>query len=212
MAFWNAPVADSEHAEHACDSALAIRRELNRLNAELEAEAKADGRTFQPLQASVGINTGECVVGNMGSEERLAYTAMGDAVNLASRLGGQCKTYQVDIILGQATRQVTPAWAAIELDLIAVKGKQEATRIYALLGPPEQAVSQEFLVHVQRHDQMLSYYRGRDWDGARALLTICRSYREELSGLYDLYAERIAYFEANPPGLEWDGVFVAETK
>src|SRR5260221_14156188 len=82
MAFWNAPLDDSAHADHACDSALAMIRELRRINAELAAEAEAQGRPFLPLHIGVGINTGECVVGNMGSEERFAYTAMGDSVNL----------------------------------------------------------------------------------------------------------------------------------
>jgi adenylate cyclase len=212
MAFWNAPLDDAEHADHACDNALAMLRELRRINTELEAEATAEARIFQPLHVGVGINTGECVVGNMGSEERFAYTAMGDAVNLASRLEGQTKTYHVDIILGEATRQAAPAWAALELDLIAVKGKQDAVRIYGLLGDAELAASDRFTAHAQRHDQMLSCYRAQDWTGARTALAGCRSYDEELTGFYDLYAERIAFFETHPPGREWDGVFVAETK
>ena len=212
MAFWNAPLDDREHADHACDNALAMIRELTRINTELEAEAKAEDRLFQPLHVGVGVNTGECIVGNMGSEERFAYTAMGDAVNLASRLEGQSKTYHVDIILGEATRHAAPAWAAIELDLIAVKGKQDAVRIYTLLGDSELAGSTEFAAHAQSHDQMLACYRAQDWAGARAALAECRGYSASLGGFYDLYAERIEFFEANPPGPAWDGVFVAETK
>jgi len=212
MAFWNAPLDDRDHADHACDNALAMLCELERINAELEAEAKAEGRIFQPLHVGVGVNTGECVVGNMGSEERFAYTAMGDAVNLASRLEGQSKTYHVDIILGEATRQAAPAWAAIELDLIAVKGKQDAVRIYTLLGDAALAGSEEFAAHVRRHDEMLACYRAQDWAGARTALAECRGYSGRLGGFYDLYAERIEFFKATPPGPAWDGVFVAETK
>ena len=212
MAFWNAPLDDREHADHACDNALAMIRELERINVELEAEAKAEDRVFQPLHVGVGVNTGECVVGNMGSEERFAYTAMGDAVNLASRLEGQSKTYHLDIVVGEATRQAAPAWAALELDLIAVKGKQDAVRIYTLLGDAELAKSAEFVVHSQCHDRMLACYRAQDWAGSRAALAACRAYSARLGGFYDLYAERIAFFEANPPGTAWDGVFVAETK
>jgi adenylate cyclase len=212
MAFWNAPLDDREHADHACDNALAMIRELTRINTDLEVEAKAEDRLFQPLHVGVGVNTGECVVGNMGSEERFAYTAMGDAVNLASRLEGQSKTYHVDIILGEATRQAAPAWAAIELDLIAVKGKQDAVRIYTLLGDSELAGSAEFVAHAQSHDRMLACYRAQDWAGARAALAECREYSERLGSFYDLYAERIEFFEVNPPGPAWDGVFVAETK
>jgi len=212
MAFWNAPLDDSEHADHACASALAMLGELGRINLELEKEAAAENRVFHTLQIGVGINSGECVVGNMGSDERFAYTAMGDAVNLASRLEGQTKAYHVGIILGEATRQAAPSWAALELDLIAVKGKREAVRIYALLGDAQLARSPAFRSHAERHEQMLAGYRTQDWAGARDALAECRRYTPELAGFYDLYAERIAYFEANPPGPDWNGVFVSETK
>jgi len=212
MAFWNAPLDDAEHADHACAAALAMLNELDCINIELEKEAVAENRKFQPLHVGVGINSGECVVGNMGSDERFAYTAMGDAVNLASRLEGQTKTYHVGIILGEAARQAAPSWAALELDLIAVKGKQEAVRIFGLLGDAELSRSTGFLAHTERHDRMLSCFRAQDWAGARAALAECAANSSELVGFYDLYAERIAHFEANPPGPDWDGVFVSETK
>jgi adenylate cyclase len=212
MAFWNAPLDDAEHADHACAAALAMLNELDRINIELEKEAVAENRKFQPLHVGVGINSGECVVGNMGSDERFAYTAMGDAVNLASRLEGQTKTYHVGIILGEAARQAAPSWAALELDLIAVKGKQEAVRIFGLLGDAELSRSTGFLAHTERHDRMLSCFRAQDWAGACAALAECAANSSELVGFYDLYAERIAHFEANPPGPDWDGVFVSETK
>jgi adenylate cyclase len=212
MAFWNAPLDDSEHADHACASALAMHHELDRINVDLEREAMTEGRVFQPLHIGVGINSGECVVGNMGSDERFAYTAMGDAVNLASRLEGQTKTYHVGIILGEATRAAAPTWAALELDLIAVKGKEEAVHIYALLGDADLAQSPDFVAHGGRHDRMLGCYRRQDWEGAKAALAECRMWDPALAGFYDLYAERIAQFEAHPPNPEWDGVFVSETK
>jgi len=212
MAFWNAPLDDPPHADHACDSALAMQRELRRINAELADEASAEGRLFHPINIGVGINTGECVVGNMGSDERFAYTAMGDAVNLASRLEGQSKTYHLTIVIGEETRAAAPSWAALELDRIAVKGKQDAVRIFTLLGDAEMAQSPEFVGHAERHDRMLAAYRAQDWAAARAALAQCRGYDDRLAGLYDLYDERIAFYCANPPGPEWDGVFVAETK
>jgi adenylate cyclase len=212
MAVWNAPLDDHDHADDACGAALAMQRELERINTELEVEAKAEGQDPHPIHIGVGINTGECVVGNMGSDERFAYTAMGDAVNLASRLEGQSKTYHVPIILGETTRQAAPSWAAIELDLIAVKGKQDAVRIYGLLGDDKLAQSAEFVGHLAVHQRLLDRYRAQDWAGARGALEECRRYGDELAGFYDLYAERIALFEANPPGADWRGVFVAETK
>jgi adenylate cyclase len=212
MAFWNAPLDDPRHADNACDSALAMQRELSRINAQLKTDAEAEGRPFIPLSIGVGINTGECVVGNMGSDERFAYTAMGDAVNLASRLEGQSKTYHVTIVVGEATREAAPSWAALELDLIAVKGKHEAVRIYTLLGDAGLAQSPEFRGHAERHERMLAAYRAQDWTTARAALAECRGYDPVLSGFYDVYEERIGFFCENPPGIGWDGVFVAETK
>jgi adenylate cyclase len=212
MAFWNAPLDDPRHADNACDSALAMQRELSRINVQLKAEAEAEGRPFLPLNIGVGINTGECVVGNMGSDERFAYTAMGDAVNLASRLEGQSKTYHVTIIIGETTREAAPSWAALELDLIAVKGKHDAVRIYTLLGDAGLANSPEFRAHAERHDRMLAAYRAQDWQTARAALAECRGYDPALSGFYDVYEGRIGFFCQNPPGVDWDGVFVAETK
>ncbi len=212
MAFWNAPLDDADHADHACASALAMLRELDRINPELEREAEAEGRGFQPLHIGIGINSGECVVGNMGSDERFAYTAMGDAVNLASRLEGQTKNYGVGIIIGEATRAAASAWAALELDLIAVKGKAEAVRIYALLGDAELARSADFITKMGRHERMLAAYRAQEWSYALAALAECRAADPALAGLYELYAERIDYFLDNPPGKDWDGVFIAETK
>ncbi len=212
MAFWNAPLDDPDHADHACSSALAMIDALGNINARLAAEAAAEGRRFEPLRIGVGLNTGDCIVGNMGSTGRFAYTAMGDAVNLASRLEGQTKPYCVDIIIGEDTHRAAANWATLELDLIAVKGKQEAVRIYALLGDDTMAQSREF--HELKADQeaMLQYYGKQDWAGARAALDRLRQHAPTMDPLFDLYEERICFFEANPPGPSWDGIFVALTK
>ena len=212
MAFWNAPLDDPGHADDACGSALAMLDALDRLNADLEREAAAEGRVFHPIHIGVGINTGECVVGNMGSDERFAYTAMGDAVNLASRLEGQSKTYGLSIIIGEATREAAPSWAALELDLIAVKGKEEAVRVYTLLGDAVVAQAPEFRALAASHEAMLAHYRAQDWAAARAALGRCRGCDARMEAFYDLYEERLAYFTENPPAADWDGVFVALTK
>jgi adenylate cyclase len=212
MAFWNAPLDDAQHADHACGSALAMLAALEHINDELAAEAAAENRSTPPIHIGVGINTGECVVGNMGSDERFAYTAMGDAVNLASRLEGQSKTYGLSIIIGETTREAAPHWAALELDLIAVKGKEEAVRIYALLGDADYARSPGFAALAEQHVAMLAHYRAQDWPAAGAALDRCRCRDARLAGLYELYDERIAYFAENPPAADWDGVFVALTK
>ncbi|MBV8169423.1 MAG: adenylate/guanylate cyclase domain-containing protein, partial [Alphaproteobacteria bacterium] len=212
MAFWNAPLDDPDHADHACASALAMNRALETLNDALRDEAEAAGRPFVPLRVGIGLNTGDCVVGNMGSEQRFDYSVLGDAVNLASRLEGQSKTYGVDIVIGETTRAAAPAWTALELDLVAVKGKKEAVRIFTLLDEPERASTAAFATLRAAHDRMLASYRAQDWCGARAAVADCRPLEPRLAALYDLYEERLDYFTANPPGPDWDGVFVATSK
>ena len=212
MAFWNAPLEVADHADHACASALAMVRELEGVNARLAAEAAAEKRPFYPLKIGVELNSGECVVGNMGSDQRFDYSVLGDAVNLASRLEGQSKTYGVDIVMGETTRRKAPTWAALELDLIAVKGKKEAVRIFALLGDGTTAQAPEFRALVERHDAMLAAYRAQDWARARTALGECARLDGRLAHLYELYKERIEHYADHPPGRDWDGVFVATSK
>jgi adenylate cyclase len=212
MAFWNAPLADAGHADNACASALAMTEALEAVNAGLEAEAKAEKRPFLPLRVGIGLNTGDCVVGNVGSDQRFDYSVLGDAVNLASRLEGQSKTYHVTIVIGDETRAAAPSWAAVELDLIEVKGKEEAVRVYTLLGDKDFARTDAFQALAADHERMIACYRRQDWDAARAALARCRDRDPRLELFYDLYAERILHYEANPPGPDWQGVFVATTK
>ena len=212
MAFWNAPLDEPEHARRACRAALAMMAALKVLNAELTTEAAEAGRTPVRLDIGVGLNTGECVVGNMGSEQRFDYSVLGDAVNLASRLEGQSKTYGVGIVIGERTQAAAPEYATLELDLIAVKGKAEAVRIYALLGDEASKQNEWFQPLVATHGQMLAAYRAQDWDQAAARLQACRLTGASLQTLYGLYETRIAFYRENPPGPEWDGVFIAESK
>ncbi|PKR55848.1 CHASE2 domain-containing protein [Thalassospira marina] len=214
MAFWNAPLDVPLHPEKACESALAMFVALRALNDEREAEAKAEGKVFLPLNIGIGVNTGTCVVGNMGSDQRFDYSVLGDAVNLASRLEGQSKNYGVDIVIGQDTAvTVSERFAVLQLDLIAVKGKSEAVEIFTVLGDRNLRDSSGFAKLAQNHDAMITAYRGQNWDLVEELLaglrenTIC-----DLSVLYDMYDERISAFRKMPPGPDWDGVFVATSK
>jgi adenylate cyclase len=120
MAFWNAPLDDPEHARYCCDAALEMLDGMAKLNIKLLEEAEKEGRIHVPMQVGIGLNTGDCLVGNFGSEHRLNYSVMGDAVNVASRLESQQKTYGVTLIIGQETHGLVPEYASLELDLIQV--------------------------------------------------------------------------------------------
>jgi len=214
MAFWNAPLDDENHAYNGCVSALAMLDEMQPLNDRLEIEAAEEGRKHIPLKVGLGLNSGLAVVGNMGSDQRFDYSVLGDTVNLAARLEGQSKSYGVDIVIGEKTEVQVKGLATLELDLIKVKGKTEAVRIYCLKGDEEMAQSEDFRNLEKHHIQMLEGYNAQNWERCLKELQECRYLCEPygLDGLYDLYETRVADFKANPPGDDWDGVFVATTK
>ncbi|MEA2780759.1 MAG: adenylate cyclase, partial [Rhodospirillaceae bacterium] len=209
MAFWNAPLDDADHAQHALRAALAMKKALAKVNAELAAEAARAGR--QPLEVAIGIgiNTGRCSVGNMGSVQRFDYTALGDTVNLASRLEGLTRGYGVGVIVGEDTAAKAGDMPLIEIDRVQVKGRARPLAIYTLVGEARDGAFEQLAA---TQAKLLAAYRGRDWERASAALAACRGLAPELGQLHDLYARRIAEFiEAPPPG-EWDGVYVATSK
>ncbi len=174
MAFWNAPLDDPEHARNACSAALEMIRQLESLNQRWRREAEAEGRPHVPIHIGVGVNTGVCCVGNMGSDQRFDYSVLGDDVNLASRLEGQTKIYGVDIIIGENTRAQVPDYAVLEADVVKVKGKTRATRIYALIGDEAAAAAPEFKALAARHGEMLAAIRQRRFGEAPAIIEDCR--------------------------------------
>lgn len=213
MAFWNAPLDDADHARNAAFASLEMFKSLKILNVAREAEAKEAGEKFLELRVGIGINTGEAVVGNMGSEQRFDYSVLGDPVNLASRLEGQSKTYGVDVVIGEKTNRYLDSFATLELDLIAVKGKDEAVRIFALLGKEDFVDNSEFQNLLKKHQIFLDAYRNQEWEKAKKLMQECTPMLgEKMAVLYALYQERIDAFTENPPGKDWDGVYRATTK
>jgi adenylate cyclase len=204
MAFWGAPLADKDHARNAILSGIEMLETLNALQPHFRE------RGWPEIQVGVGINTGRVSVGNMGSEVRVAYTVMGDEVNLASRLEGITKQYGVGIIVGENTRHLVNEFLYRELDHVRVKGKDNPVAIYepiALISQVSKALHDE----VKLFHEMRRLYRKQDWEQAELQLMNLQRISPDLA-LYRLYAERIAYFRNNPPNEDWDGVFVFHAK
>ena len=223
MAFWNAPLDDDEHIYNGCVSALAMLAEMGPLNDRLEIEAKEEGRKHIPLKVGLGLNTGECVVGNMGSDQRFDYSVLGDTVNLAARLEGQSKSYGMNVVLGPTTNAaVTDRMATIDLDYIQVKGKTEGTYIYGLMGDAEVKAGPRFVALQKKISDAVDSYRQQRFDEAAGMFKEIRRLGSDehkpwhlevnLDVLCDLYDERIAEYKINPPAANWDGVFIATTK
>jgi adenylate cyclase len=204
MAFWGAPVAFNDHASRGVATSLLMQASAKRLNQDFLA------RGWPELKIGIGLNTGMMHVGDMGSNIRRAYTVMGDAVNLGSRLEGITKVYGVGIAVGETTRASAPEFTYRELDLVRVKGKNEPVAIFepvALVQDTDAATSAE----VQRWHEALAGVRGQRWDEASAILAELQALSPQ-RGLYQLYVERIAYFREHPPGADWDGVTTFDTK
>ena len=215
MAFWNAPLDDTDHCLRSCRAALDMLDRIDQVNSERKAEAEAAGQEFLPLNVGIGINTGQCVVGNMGSDIRFDYSVLGDSVNLASRLEGQSKNYGVKIIVGESTcNAVSDEYAAMELDLIRVKGKFEPERIFVLLGDKEVLARESFKKLHACNEDMLTAFRDRRWGDAQTAIDQCKEYSAQygLEDFYAMYELRLLNLETNPPSEHWDGVFVATTK
>lgn len=215
MAFWNAPLDNEHHATDACTSALSMLERLVDLNAKRKKEAAESDIPFLPLEVGIGINTGECVVGNIGSDMRFDYSVLGDSVNLAARLEGQTKSYGVAIIIGSKTaEQVKDTFAVLELDAIRVKGKNEPEVVYTVLGKTTDPENQIYIELDKAVTDMLEHYRSQKWRQAQTSLKNCRKIASDLSldVFFDIYKDRINTFKKAPPPQDWDGVWTMTTK
>jgi adenylate cyclase len=215
MAFWNAPVDDAEQEANACEAALEMLSRAETLNDELKHEAEVNGGVYMPLRIGLGLNTGPCVVGNMGSDFRFNYSVLGDTVNLASRLEARTKDYRIPVVIGSRTAEgAKQKFAVMEIDLIMVKGKKQPEAVFTVLGPSQVEADPRCGELREINAQMLGRFRSQQWDNALELVARCRKFANgfDLSGLYDMYEERIALYRTHPPGADWDGVYEAETK
>ena len=204
MAFWGAPVADMDHARQGVLTAMLMQHELKRLQEDFKQ------RGWPDIKIGVGVNTGDMTVGDMGSKVRKAYTVMGDAVNLGSRLEGITKQYGVGILCGQVTKEKVKDAVWREIDRVRVKGKDEPIAIFEPLGF-EGNVEKNTLDELKLWHQALKAYRAQEWDQVdMALLNLQRM--SPGAHLYEVYAERVVHYRGEPPGSDWDGVWKFETK
>jgi len=204
MAFWNAPVEDKDHPRNGVLAAMEMLRECKSFNEKFVA------RGWPTLKIGVGVNSGHVRVGDMGSKQRKAYTAMGDAVNVASRLEGRTKHYGVGCLVGEATRNAVKDIVFKEIDKVKVKGKEEALTIYEPIGL-EGEIDRKVLDEFRLWHQTLRLYRSRHWDQVEVSLLNLQRMNPECA-LYELYAQKVAEKRRNPPPAEWDGVTVFDEK
>ena len=206
MAFWNAPSEDPFHREKSIEAAFKMSEALNKLNESLDRKGE------NKLSIGIGINSGECIVGNMGSEKRFDYTVLGDAVNLASRLEGQSGNYGMQIILGEETiKKISKnEYFQFELDLISVKGKSEPTSIFTVFKSWTAEVAYE--VFYEEHMDFLKNYRNKNWDKAKQHIDKYRLSIPEFTLYYTLFLNRIDELSKQSLPEDWSGIFAAETK
>ncbi|MEP5764846.1 MAG: adenylate/guanylate cyclase domain-containing protein [Halieaceae bacterium] len=203
MAFWGAPLQDEQHAQHALIAALEMVEAMKQVTVDF-----AD-KGWPPIKVGIGISSGPMNVGNMGSEFRMAYTVLGDVVNLGSRLEGQTKNYGADILIAEETAALVSGFTLRELDLIRVKGKLVPITVYEPLGRAED-ISTDQKQDIEEYHQALQLYRQQEFDAAGLIFD--KLQQKQPSPLYELYLERIAAFRLEPPPGDWDGVFVATSK
>jgi adenylate cyclase len=203
VAFWNAPLDIEDHPRKACRGALRMLEVLAELN-------QASGRQ---LKIGIGLNSAICCVGNFGSAQRFSYSAIGDGMNVASRIESLTKQYRVPILVTQATRSAAADFAFIEADLVRVVGHAEPIAVFALLGDEAQAMSADFRGFRDLHNQFLAAYRRLEFDRAEAAAAFAQAAAPEaVRGLYDVYLSRLAAMRLDPPAPGWDGVFTALSK
>ena len=213
MAFWNAPLDDPAHGVHAVRTALEMRETLVRLNAGWKDRALTAGRTFHKVKFGIGLNTGECSVGNMGSNLRFDYSALGDEVNIASRLEGASKQFGVDIVASAATRDEAPGFAWLEIDRVRLKNKTRSVAVYTLAGGPDYAASEEFQHLASLHEDILKAYRARNFAAARQMAADAEPLAPgDIRGLYAYYEARFAELARSELPETWTPMIALDEK
>jgi len=207
-AFFNAPLEDTSHAAHACECALAMIEHLKNLNQSMASELLGGEAPNVPVKMGIGIETGHCAVGSFGTEDHPEYSTAGRAVEYAEEIESLGAKYGPAIMVGAgAEAEAGGHFALLEIDLLGAGPKSDPAPLFALLGNAGIRSSPKFRAVQTFHEHIFRTYRARQWGKARALIEQCRALSGSNPILYELYLDRIAYFERQPPAEDWDGVF-----
>jgi adenylate cyclase len=206
MAFWNAPLDDTDHRIHACHAALAMAAKMDELNEMWRQRAESENRAYRRVEIGIGLNTGPCCVGNLGSTHRFDYSAIGDEVNVTSRFEGLTKIYGVPAIIGRRT--LAPDFPSLELDTVSVKGRTRPTQIFTLIEMLRADEKQRASLEKQ-HGTFLTAYRNQEWDAAERLIGDCLNIGvTQLNTCYALFTSRIESLRKTSLPSDWDGAYV----
>lgn len=212
VAFWNAPLDDNQHEQNAVQSVTQMLKSLSELNEKYSNQDEI--KWPENVSVGIGLNTGICCVGNLGSKQRFSYSMIGDAANLAARIEGLTKQYKVSVLIGNETAKALPDFAILEADLIQVVGRETPERIFILAGETYEASLPSYSTLRDKHKLFLNAYRAQDWNNANALIPALKTLSTpfEFSGYYDVMAERIKTYRVSPPPSDWGGIYVATSK
>ncbi|MEZ5765667.1 MAG: adenylate/guanylate cyclase domain-containing protein [Xanthobacteraceae bacterium] len=192
MAFWNAPLDIADHPARACRAALKMREAVHELN-ETDAFGLSErGLAETEIRIGVGLNFGVACVGNMGSEKRFNYSAMGDVVNVSARIESATKAFGTDILVSEEVAKAAAGIASVQAGEILLKGKSIPSKLYALAGDETVSATSEFAELLRCHEKLLGALAAKDANGAADALSACRAVAPlSLAGLYDHFGERV---------------------
>jgi adenylate cyclase len=207
-AYWNAPLDDPEHAMHACEAASRITMTLAQVNEQLSRERRADGTAFESVEVGMGISTGPAITGGLTSRGRTSYSVMGECTVLARRIRTISRQYGPAVVVSEATREAASrGYAFLEVDFLALGPNEPPVKLYAMLGNPLVRASPKFRALATFHEHIFQSLRTQQWEKTRDLIDQCRKLSGASQRMYDLHLARVAWFEAHPPGPDWDGAF-----
>lgn len=207
-AYWNAPLDDAAHAEHACDAANGMMAAMTRINEDVTAAYKRGGVNLPLIEIGIGIATGPVIAGGFSGHGRFSYGINGDAVRLAARLQTLSRNYGPAVIVAEETQfHAGRSFAFLEVDYIAQAWDDSPIRLYAMLDSRTTRASPKIRALATFHEHIFQCLKAQQWAKARALVEQCSRLSGACHTLYELYLARIRYFESNPPGPGWDGAF-----